>query len=174
MGAVLVRSAIHDAFMQGPEYAIELSHGYTYSGHSLACAAGLATLEVHRDDELFRRSAALAPYWEDAVHSLKGLPHVIDLRNLGLLAGIELEPGAGKGSVTRLRRVPEMLRERRPGLSNREHHRLITAAHYREARDRPAFFDHHGGVEDSRLSKENLAKRVQEMGPERKPQANNI
>jgi beta-alanine--pyruvate transaminase len=98
MGAVLVRSAIHDAFMQGPEYAIELSHGYTYSGHPLACAAGLATLEVYRDDELFQRSAALAPYWEDAVHSLKGLPRVIDLRNLGLLAGIELELGAGKAA----------------------------------------------------------------------------
>jgi beta-alanine--pyruvate transaminase len=98
MGAVLVRSAIHDAFMQGPEHAFELCHGYTYSGHPLACAAGLATLQVYRDDQLFQRSAALAPYWEDAVHSLKGLAHVIDLRNLGLVAGIELEPRVGKAT----------------------------------------------------------------------------
>jgi beta-alanine--pyruvate transaminase len=98
MGAVLVRKPIYDSFMQGPDYAIELAHGYTYSGHPLACAAGLATLDVYRDDELFQRAAALASSWESAVHSLKGLPHVIDLRNLGLLAGIELESRPGKPS----------------------------------------------------------------------------
>jgi beta-alanine--pyruvate transaminase len=91
MGAVLVRRPIYDAFMQGPDYAIELPHGYTYSGHPLACAAGLATLDVYRDEDLFQRATVLASYWESAVHSLKGLPHVIDLRNLGLLVGIELE-----------------------------------------------------------------------------------
>ena len=98
MAAVLVRKPIYDAFMQGPDYAIELAHGYTYSGHPLGCAAGLATLEVYRDDDLFQRATALASYWENAVHSLKGLPHVIDLRNLGLLAGIELESRRGKPS----------------------------------------------------------------------------
>jgi beta-alanine--pyruvate transaminase len=98
MGAVLVRKPIYDSFMQGPDYAIELAHGYTYSGHPLACAAGLATLDVYRDDELFQRAAALASSWESAVHSLKGLRHVIDLRNLGLLAGIELESRPGKPS----------------------------------------------------------------------------
>jgi beta-alanine--pyruvate transaminase len=98
MGAVLVCKPIYDAFMQGPDYAIELPHGYTYSGHPLACAAGLATLEVYRDEDLFQRAAELASYWESAVHSLKGLPHVIDLRNLGLLAGIELESRPGRPS----------------------------------------------------------------------------
>ncbi|HXH02668.1 MAG TPA: aspartate aminotransferase family protein [Candidatus Competibacteraceae bacterium] len=99
MGAVFVRKGIYDAFMQGPENAIELFHGYTYSGHPLACAAGLATLDVYRDEGLFQRAAELSAYWEDAVHSLKGLPHVIDLRNLGLIAGIELEPIQGKPSA---------------------------------------------------------------------------
>lgn len=95
MGAVFVRKEIYDAFMQGPENAIEFFHGYTYSGHPLASAAGLATLDVYRDEGLFERCAAMAPYWEEAVHSLKGLPHVIDLRNMGLIAGIELEPREG-------------------------------------------------------------------------------
>ena len=81
--------------MQGPEGAIELFHGYTYSGHPLACAAGLATLEVYREDRLFERAAELAPYWQEAVHSLRGKPHVVDIRNLGLVAGIELESRAG-------------------------------------------------------------------------------
>lgn len=96
MGAVFVRGEIHDAFMQGPPEAIELFHGYTYSGHPLACAAALATLDVYRDDGLFERAADLAPYWEERVHGLKGLPHVIDLRNMGLIAGIELEPRPGE------------------------------------------------------------------------------
>jgi beta-alanine--pyruvate transaminase len=98
MGAVLVSRTIYEAFMHGPEYSIELAHGYTYSGHPLASAAGLATLDVYRDDELFQRGAGLADYWQGAVHSLNGLPHVIDLRNLGLLAGIELESRPGKPS----------------------------------------------------------------------------
>ncbi|HLJ64179.1 MAG TPA: aspartate aminotransferase family protein [Stellaceae bacterium] len=96
MGAVFVRKPIHDAFMTGPQHMIELFHGYTYSGHPLASAAGLATLDVYAEEGLFENAAALSPYWEDAVHSLKGLPHVIDLRNLGLIAGIELEPIAGE------------------------------------------------------------------------------
>lgn len=96
MGAVFARQGIYDAFMHGPEGAIELAHGYTYSGHPLACAAGLATLEVYQQEGLFQRARELSPYWEDAVHSLKGLPYVIDTRNLGLVAGIELEPIAGK------------------------------------------------------------------------------
>lgn len=95
MGAVFVRKGIYDAFMTGPENAIELFHGYTYSAHPLACAAALATLDVYREQDLFQRCADLAPYFEDAVHSLKGLPHVIDIRNMGLVAGIELEPRPG-------------------------------------------------------------------------------
>jgi beta-alanine--pyruvate transaminase len=99
MGAVFVRQGIYDAFMTGPEGAIELLHGYTYSGHPVACAAGLATLEIYRQEGLFQRAHELSSYWEEAVHSLKGLPHVIDLRNLGLVAGIELESIPGKPSA---------------------------------------------------------------------------
>ncbi len=95
MGAVLVTSEIHDAFMQGPEHVIEFFHGYTYSGNPVASAAGLATLETYKDEGLLTRGAELAPYWEEALHSLKGLPHVIDIRNLGLIGAVELEPIAG-------------------------------------------------------------------------------
>jgi beta-alanine--pyruvate transaminase len=91
MGAAIVRDDIHDAFMHGPD-GIELPHGYTYSGHPLACAAAIATLDTYAEDGLFQNAADLAPYWQEAVHSLKGLPHVIDLRNLGIIAGIELAP----------------------------------------------------------------------------------
>ena len=96
MGAVIVRKEVYEAFMQGPEQAIELFHGYTYSSHPVACAAGLATLGLYRSEGLLTRARDMAPYWEDAVHSLKGLPHVVDLRNYGLIAGIELEPIAGR------------------------------------------------------------------------------
>ncbi len=95
MGAVLTSAAIHDAFMTGPEHLIELFHGYTYSGNPVACAAGLGALDTYREEGLFERAAALAPYWEDAVHSLRDCPHVIDIRNEGLIAGIELEGIAG-------------------------------------------------------------------------------
>ena len=71
-------------------------HGYTYSGHPLACAAGLAALDVYAEEGLFEKTRALAPYWEDAVHALKGLPHVVDIRNLGLVGAVELEPIAGQ------------------------------------------------------------------------------
>jgi beta-alanine--pyruvate transaminase len=91
MGAVFVRKGIYDAFMQGPENAIELFHGYTYSGHPVACAAGLAALDIYEQEGLFTRAAELSDYWEDAAHSLKGLPWVKDIRNQGLIAGIELE-----------------------------------------------------------------------------------
>jgi beta-alanine--pyruvate transaminase len=96
MGAVFVRKHIYDAFMHGPEEAIELFHGYTYSAHPLACAASHAALDTYREEGLFERAAELAPYWEDAIHSLKGEPNVIDLRNLGLVGAIELEPMPGK------------------------------------------------------------------------------
>ena len=92
MGAVLAKRSIHDALMTGPEHIIELFHGYTYSGHPVACAAGLATLDIYQREGLFERAASLAPVWEEAVHTLRGSPHVIDIRNLGLVAGIELQP----------------------------------------------------------------------------------
>src|SRR5579859_4426576 len=90
MGGVLVRDTIHDAFMTGPEYAVELTHGYTYSAHPLACAAGLATLDIYRDEKLFEHARSLEPKFADAVMSLKNEPNVVDIRTIGLTAGIDL------------------------------------------------------------------------------------
>src|SRR5499427_7410198 len=90
MGGAIVRKPIYDAFMRGPEHAIELFHGYTYSAHPLACAAGLATLDLYREEGLFERAKALEPKWADAAMSLKGLPNVLDIRTVGLVAGIDL------------------------------------------------------------------------------------
>jgi beta-alanine--pyruvate transaminase len=95
MGAVFVRKSIYDAFMQGPENTIELFHGYTYSGHPAACAAGIATQDIYEREGLLIRGAQLAKQFEDAVHSLRDAPHVIDIRNLGLVAGIELQSRSG-------------------------------------------------------------------------------
>lgn len=97
MGAVFVRDGIYDTVVNGaPEGAIELFHGYTYSAHPLACAAALAAQNVYRDENLFGRAAELAPYWQDAAHSLGGAPHVVDVRNIGLVAGVELQSRPGK------------------------------------------------------------------------------
>jgi beta-alanine--pyruvate transaminase len=96
MGAAIVKKQIYDAFMQGPENAIELFHGYTYSAHPTACAAGLATLDIYERAGLLTRAKSLAKEWEDAAHSLRGLPHVIDVRNYGLILGLELESLPGK------------------------------------------------------------------------------
>jgi beta-alanine--pyruvate transaminase len=98
MGGVFVRKHIYDGLMQGPENAVELFHGYTYSAHPLACAAASAVLDIYRDEGLFQRSAELSPYWEEGVHSLKGLPNVVDIRNLGLAAGIDLAPEGAVGT----------------------------------------------------------------------------
>jgi beta-alanine--pyruvate transaminase len=95
MGAVFVRHGIYDTVVNATPAGIELFHGYTYSGHPLAAAAGLATIELYQTEGLFERAASLAPHWEEALHSLRGLPHVIDIRNLGLVGGIEMEPRAG-------------------------------------------------------------------------------
>jgi beta-alanine--pyruvate transaminase len=96
MGAVFCSSDIYNAFMTGPENMIELFHGYTYSAHPLACAAALGTLDTYEEEGLLTRAADLASCWEDAVHSLKDCPHVIDIRNLGLIGAVELEPIAGQ------------------------------------------------------------------------------
>ncbi len=94
MGAVAVRKGVHDAFMTGGP-GIELFHGYTYSGHPLACAAALATLDTYQEEGLFERAAGLAAYFEDGAHRLRAARHVVDIRNIGLVAGIELEPRPG-------------------------------------------------------------------------------
>jgi beta-alanine--pyruvate transaminase len=90
MGGVIVRKPIYDAFMRGPEHMVELFHGYTYSAHPLACAAGLATLDLYRDERLFERTRKLEPVWAEAAMGLKGLPNVLDIRCVGLTAGIDL------------------------------------------------------------------------------------
>lgn len=96
MGAVFAKSEIYDAFMSGPEHTIELFHGYTYSGNPMACAAALGTLDTYKDEGLLTRGAEIASHWENALHSLKGLPHVIDIRNIGLIGAVELEPIVGQ------------------------------------------------------------------------------
>ncbi len=107
MGGVLIRKSIHDAFMKGPEHVIELFHGYTYSGHPLAVAAAQATLDLYRDEDLFARARRLEPVWADAIHGLKGLPNVLDIRTLGLVAAVDLAPradGAGKRAFEAMER----------------------------------------------------------------------
>lgn len=96
MGAVFVRKEIHNAFMNGPEHLIEFFHGYTYSGNPIACAAGLATLDTYREEGLLTRASELADHWADGLHSLKDEPHVIDIRNIGLVGAIELESIPGE------------------------------------------------------------------------------
>ena len=97
MGAVIVRRGIYDTVLNAaPAGTIELFHGYTYSGHPLATAAAEATLDLYADEQLFERAQRLAPYFENAVHSLREMPHVMDIRNMGMVAGIELEPKPGK------------------------------------------------------------------------------
>lgn len=95
MGAVLVSDTVFDAFMQGPLPEIDLFHGYTYSGHPVACAAALAALDIHEHEQLPQRAARLAPHLADAAHALRGLPGVVDVRNYGLIAAVEFanEPG---------------------------------------------------------------------------------
>jgi beta-alanine--pyruvate transaminase len=92
MGGVIVSEKIHDAFMQGPEGGIELFHGHTYSAHPLACAAALACIDLYRDEKLFQRARTLELVFEEAVHSLRNAPHVVDIRNIGLAAGIDIAP----------------------------------------------------------------------------------
>jgi beta-alanine--pyruvate transaminase len=96
MGAVIAKQFIHDTFMTGPEHLIEFFHGYTYSAHPLACAAGLATLETYADEGLLTRAGEMAGYFAEGLHSLKGLPGVLDVRNIGLIGGVELTPVPGQ------------------------------------------------------------------------------
>jgi beta-alanine--pyruvate transaminase len=102
MGAVLAKSEIYDTFMTGPAGAIEFFHGYTYSGHPLAAAAGCATLDIYRDEGLFDRARAMEQTFEDALHSLKGEPHVIDVRNFGMIGAVELAPIDGQPTARAL------------------------------------------------------------------------
>ncbi len=108
MGGAIVRTGIYDAFMNGPEHVIELFHGYTYSAHPLACAAALATLDLYRDEKLFERARALEPVFADAAMSLRGRPNVLDIRTVGLVAGIDLASkpdGFGKRATTAMEKA---------------------------------------------------------------------
>jgi len=98
MGAVVTKADIYETFMAngGPDYMLEFPHGYTYSAHPVACAAGLAALDVLVNDRMAERVRNLSPYFEDAVHSLKGLPHIVDIRNFGLCAAIQIEALPGE------------------------------------------------------------------------------
>ncbi len=96
MAGVMASKKIYDAFMTGPEHMVELFHGYTYSGHPLAAAAGLATLDIYKDEGLFERAKKLEPAFADTMMSLKGEPNVEDIRTVGLLCGIDLAPIPGK------------------------------------------------------------------------------
>jgi beta-alanine--pyruvate transaminase len=91
---VIVREDIYDAFMQGPD-GIELFHGYTYSGHPLACAAGIGAMDTYEEEGLLERAASLEKHWENAIHAMKGERNVIDIRNYGLMGAIELAPRQG-------------------------------------------------------------------------------
>jgi beta-alanine--pyruvate transaminase len=99
MGAVIASDKVHDAMMQGAINGIEFPHGYTYSGHPLACAAGLASLDVYRDDKIFEHVADIESNWAEQVHSLKGLPNVVDIRTIGMLAAVELQSRPGAPSM---------------------------------------------------------------------------
>jgi beta-alanine--pyruvate transaminase len=99
MGAVFVADRLYDAFMQGPESVIEFFHGYTYSGHPVACAAALATQQIYQQENLFQKAIDLEPYWQEALFSLRDLPNVIDIRTVGLVAGVQFAAhadGVGK------------------------------------------------------------------------------
>jgi beta-alanine--pyruvate transaminase len=101
MGGVFAREGIRDAFLTGPEWMVDLFHGYTYSGHPLACAASLATLDVYRDEGVFENATRMAPVFEEMLHSLKGLPGVVNIRNAGLMGAVELAKDGDVGAAGR-------------------------------------------------------------------------
>lgn len=108
MGATFCRKGIYDAFMESAgEYSINFFHGYTYSGHPLACAAALATQEVYKSEGLFENAAKLEKTWSDALHTLKGKPHVIDIRTIGLMGAVELDPGTDRKYPDEMSRAME-------------------------------------------------------------------
>ena len=136
MGAVFVKSKIHDAFMNGPEWMIDFFHGYTYSGHPIACAAAIGTLDTYEEEGLLTRATELAPYWEERMHALKGLPHVIDIRNIGLIGAIEFEPDPAQPSKRAYDRFVKAFEKGLLVRTNRRHHRAVAAAHHFKERDR--------------------------------------
>ena len=133
MGGVIVKKSIYDAFMRGPEHVVELFHGYTYSAHPLACAAGLATLDLYREEQLFERAKKLEPVWADAAMALKGLPNVLDIRTIGLTAGIDL---ASRPDAVGRRAYDAMVHAFNNGEHRRARHRRDHRAHAAADRQR--------------------------------------
>ena len=113
MGAVMMKESLYQAFMTGPENAVEVPHGYTYSAHPLACAAGMGTMDVYEEEGLLTRVESLEKIWEDAAHALRDCPNVVDIRNIGLIAAIELAP---RGGVTAARGMDAHLKAFEKGL----------------------------------------------------------
>ena len=139
MGAVLATAAIHDAFMTGPEHMIELFHGYTYSGNPIAAAAGLATLETYaRGGAVRARGGAGAATGSRRCTRCRDCPHVIDIRNEGLIGAVELEPIAGQPTRAGLQGLPRRLRRGDPDPHDRRHHRDVAAADHLGGPDRRA------------------------------------
>ncbi len=136
MGAVAVPDGIYDAIVHGAPEGIELFHGYTYSGHPLAAAAAIASMDLQRAEDLPGRARAIEPYWQRAMHSLRGLPNVIDIRNAGLIAGIELQPREASRPSARTG-VRPLLRRGAADPHDRRHHRPVAAADHRGGACRP-------------------------------------
>ena len=143
MGGVLVRDTIHDAFMSGPEHVVELTHGYTYSAHPIACAAALATLDIYRDEKLFERANKLEPKFADAVMSLKNEPNVVDIRTVGLTAGIDLASRPDMPGKRGFDGLEQRLPRQRPDAAGRRRHAGADAALDRQRR--PDRRDHRQG-----------------------------
>lgn len=109
MGATFVRKHVYDAFMAVPgDFGVEFMHGYTYSGHPLACAAAIATVDVYKNEGLFENARNLENYWQEALHSLKDAPYVIDIRNQGLMGAVELDAGTGRNPPHEMTRTMEV------------------------------------------------------------------
>ena len=136
MGGVAVRSHVYDALMQGPIGTIELMHGYTYSGHPAACGALIATLQIYAREKLFERARELETYWEEAVHMLRQAPNVADVRNIGLVGGIELKPLEGRPGARGSDVYRARLRRRAAGPGDGRHDRYVAAADHLRAADR--------------------------------------
>ncbi len=137
MGGVLIRDAIYDSFMKGPDHVVELFHGYTYSAHPLACAAGLATLDLYREEGLFERARALEPKWADAVMELRKEPNVVDIRTVGLTAGIDLAPKKDAVGLRGYEALETAFHDHEPDdPCGRRHHLPDPAAHHLRKPDR--------------------------------------
>ena len=136
MSGVIVKRGIHDAFMTGPEHAVEFFHGYTYSGHPVAAAAAHATLDIIGAEGMFERARALEPVLEKAVHALKGEPGVLDIRNIGLAAAVDLEPLPGKPGLRALQVFERALDAGMLCALQRRHHSARAALHLHAERDR--------------------------------------